>query len=108
MRQTTPTLTFTYCTRVRLYELLKQGQYEPQEPEEVVASLYIGVKGYCDRVPVENVQDFESAWLTHMKTAHSGVMQKIVDAGYALPDDVEAELAKCAEEFTSAYEPPSE
>merc|ERR1711862_220997 len=35
---------------VRLYELLKQGQYEPYEPEEVVASLFIGVKGYCDRI----------------------------------------------------------
>merc|ERR1719197_904444 len=29
---------------VRLYELLKQDQYVPMEPEEVVASLFIGVK----------------------------------------------------------------
>jgi len=91
---------------VSLYELLKQGQYEPQEPEEVVASLFISVKGYCDRVPVEAVQDFEGAWLTHMKTAHSGVLQKIIDSGYALSEDTEAALAKCAEEFTQAYTPP--
>lgn len=92
---------------VRLYELLKQGQYEPQEPEEVVASLFIGVKGYCDRIPVENVCDFEAAWLNHMKTAHAGVLKKIVDSGYALSSDVEAELAACAEEFTEAYTPPA-
>jgi len=91
---------------VRLYELLKQGQYSPQEPEEVVASLFIGVKGYCDRVAVENVQDFEEHWLAHMKTAHASVLKKIVDSGYSLAEDVEAELAKCAEEFTQAYTPP--
>merc|ERR1719413_118077 len=44
---------------VRLYELLKQGQYEPYEPEEVVAALFIGVKGYCDKIDVEHVQAFE-------------------------------------------------
>jgi len=91
---------------VRLYELLKQGQYEPQEPEEVVASLFIGVKGYCDRIPVENIQDFEGAWLTHMKTAHAGVLKSIVDSGFKMTDEIEASLAKCAEEFTSGYTPP--
>merc|ERR1712176_1338313 len=91
---------------VRLYELLKQGQYEPQEPEEVVASLFIGVKGYCDRIPVENVTDFEAAWLTHVKTAHAGVLKKIVDSGFKMTDEIETSLANCAEEFTSAYTPP--
>merc|ERR1712127_192935 len=91
---------------VRLYELLKQGQYEPQEPEEVVASLFIGVKGYCDRIPVENIQDFEAAWLTHMKSAHAGVLKMIVDSGFKMTDEIESSLANCAEEFTSAYTPP--
>jgi F-type H+-transporting ATPase subunit alpha len=92
---------------VRLYELLKQGQYEPYEPEEVVAALYIGVKGYCDRIAVENVQDFEAAWLKNMKTAHAGVLKKIVDSGYQFTPEVEKEMAKCAEEFTAAYTPPA-
>merc|ERR1719471_2382775 len=86
---------------VRLYELLKQGQYEPQEPEEVVASLFIGVKGYCDRVPVENIQDFEKAWLTHMKNAHANVLKKIVDSGFKMTDEIDTDLSNCAEEFTS-------
>merc|ERR1712113_354965 len=59
---------------VRLYELLKQGQYEPYEPEEVVAALFIGVKGYCDRIDVEHVQAFEGAFLEHVKTAHSNIL----------------------------------
>jgi proton translocating ATP synthase F1 alpha subunit len=91
---------------VRLYELLKQGQYEPQEPEEVVASLFIGVKGYCDRIPVEHIQDFEKGFLDTMKSAHSGVLKSIVDSGFKMTDDIMANLHTCAEDFTSAYTPP--
>jgi len=88
---------------VRLYELLKQGQYEPYEPEEVVASLFIGVKGYCDRIDVDKVQEFEEAFLVHVKGAHAKVLQEIVDAGYVLSEDVENKLHEIAEDFTTGY-----
>merc|ERR1712113_3530 len=90
---------------VRLYELLKQGQYEPYEPEEVVASLFIGVKGYCDRIDVEKVQEFETAFLEHMKGAHAKVLKEIVDAGYVLSEGSEKTLHEIAEDFTSGYSP---
>lgn len=90
---------------VRLYELLKQGQYEPYEPEEVVASLFIGVKGYCDRIDVEHVQAFEEAFLAHMKGAHSKILSQIVDDGYALTESVEASLHEIAEDFTNGFSP---
>merc|ERR1740136_318484 len=77
---------------VRLFELLKQGQYEPYEPEEVVAALFIGVKGYCDKIAVDNVQDFEQAFLKHVKGAHSQLLKDIVDSGYNLSEDVEKSL----------------
>merc|ERR1740117_133632 len=90
---------------VRLYELLKQGQYEPYEPEEVVASLFIGVKGYCDRIAVAHVQAFEQAFLQHVKTAHAGVLKEIVDAGYVMSDAVEKKLHEISEDFTTGYSP---
>jgi len=88
---------------VRLYELLKQGQYEPQEPEEVVASLFVGVKGYCDRIDVDQVQAFEAAFLAHVKSAHSKVLKEIVDAGYVLTEGAEKSLHEIAEDFTNGY-----
>merc|ERR1712083_347606 len=90
---------------VRLYELLKQGQYEPYEPEEVVASLFIGVKGYVDRIEVEHVQDFETAFLEHVKTAHSNILESIISAGYTLDASIEEKLHEIAEAFTSGYSP---
>ena len=89
---------------VRLYELLKQGQYMPYEPEEVVAALFIGVKGYCDRIDVENIQAFETAFLEHMKGAHAGVLKEIVDSGYKLSEDVEKKLHDISEACTSGFQ----
>jgi F-type H+-transporting ATPase subunit alpha len=89
---------------IRLYELLKQGQYQPYEPEEIVASLFIGVKGYCDRIAVDQVQEFEVAFLSHMKGAHSKVLSEIVDSGYQLTEAVDAQLHEIAEDFTSGFE----
>jgi len=90
---------------VRLYELLKQGQYEPYEPEEVVAALFCGVKGYVDRIDVEHVQAFEAQFLTHVKTAHSNVLKEIVDSGYKMTDSVDKQLHAIAEDFTTGFTP---
>merc|ERR1712190_53831 len=90
---------------VRLYELLKQGQYEPYEPEEVVAALFCGVKGYVDRIDVEHVQAFEAQFLTHVKTAHSNVLKEIVDSGYKMTDNVDKQLHAIAEDFTTGFTP---
>merc|ERR1712128_79028 len=92
---------------VRLYELLKQGQYEPYEPEEVVAALFIGVKGYCDRIAVEHVQAFEGAFLKHVKGTHADLLTRIVKSGYQLEEDVEKSLHEIAEDFTVGYTPES-
>merc|ERR1711933_252663 len=88
---------------VRLYELLKQGQYEPYEPEEVVAALFIGVKGYCDKIDVDQIQDFEAAFLEHVKSSHSKLLQEIVDGGYILTESIEKQLHSVADAFTTGY-----
>merc|ERR1712176_1578680 len=88
---------------VRLYELPKQGQYEPYEPEEVVAALFIGVKGYCDKIDVDQIQDFEAAFLEHVKSSHSKLLQEIVDGGYILTESVEKQLHSVADAFTTGY-----
>ena len=61
---------------VRLYELLKQDQYVPMECEEQVVVLFAGVRGFIDRVAVEDVIAYEKAWLEHVKP--TGVMDEIV------------------------------
>ncbi|KAH8058803.1 proton-transporting ATP synthase [Aureococcus anophagefferens] len=88
---------------VRLYELLKQGQYQPLECEEQVIILFAGVRGYIDAVDVSAIQDYEKAWLDHVKTSHPDIMKTIVGEGFVISDATEAKLGKVCEDFTAAF-----
>jgi len=88
---------------VRLYELLKQAQYVPLECEEQVVILFAGVRGYIDKVDVDAIQDYEKAWLEHVKSAHSGLIKAIVDDGMVITDATEKKLGEVCEAFTSQF-----
>ena len=47
----------------RLVEILKQGQYSPLTVPEQVVSVYAGVRGYLDKLAVNDVVRFESELL---------------------------------------------
>jgi F-type H+-transporting ATPase subunit alpha len=58
----------------RNVEILKQGQNSPMRVEEQIAIIYLGTKGLLSKVPVNKVRQFESAFLTLMRNAHSDVL----------------------------------
>jgi len=89
---------------VRLYELLKQAQYVPMEMEEIVVTLFVGVKGFADRVEVSKVSEFSRAWLNHVMTNHkAAVVDAIIKEKYTITKDIEATMMKLADEFTTSY-----
>src|SRR5690606_7569684 len=47
----------------RLTELLKQDQYSPMPVEEQVVSIFAGVNGYLDKIPVNKITEFERRYL---------------------------------------------
>jgi F-type H+/Na+-transporting ATPase subunit alpha len=61
----------------RLTELLKQGQFSPLKMEEQVVSIYSGVNGYLDAIPVAKIKSFEDGLLRTMHDKHAGVMEAI-------------------------------
>ncbi|PKU25352.1 F0F1 ATP synthase subunit alpha [Telmatospirillum siberiense] len=62
----------------RLTELLKQPQYAPMATEEEVVSIYAGVRGYLDKLAVNDVGRFEAALLSELKAKHGDILQAIV------------------------------
>lgn len=89
---------------VRLYELLKQGQYVPMEMEEIIISLYVGVRGFCDKIDVAKVSDFSKAWLKHIMTNHKAtVVDVMIKEKYTLTKDLDATMTKLADDFTKSY-----
>ncbi len=51
----------------RLTELLKQAQFSPLKMEEQVVSIYAGVNGYLDGLPVAKVKPFEEGLLRYVR-----------------------------------------
>src|ERR1700731_462203 len=61
----------------RLTELLKQPQFSPVPVEEQVVSIYAGVNGYLDPLPVNRVRAFEDGLLTTLRSKNSDVLEAI-------------------------------
>ena len=63
----------------RLVEILKQGQYSPLTVSEQVVSIYAGVRGYLDKVAVNDVVKFESEVLNEIRTKHTDLLDGIAN-----------------------------
>ncbi|WP_419815757.1 F0F1 ATP synthase subunit alpha [Glacieibacterium sp.] len=61
----------------RLTELLKQGQYKPMPFEEQVVSIFAGVNGFLDTIPVKDITRFEQALLSEVRSNHAGLLDAI-------------------------------
>ncbi|WP_106639707.1 F0F1 ATP synthase subunit alpha [Allosphingosinicella vermicomposti] len=86
----------------RLTELLKQPQFNPMPMEEQVVSIFAGVNGYLDTVPVAAVTRFESAFISHMRSDHADVLAAIRDSK-ALDDDTTAKLKSILADFVKTF-----
>ncbi|RJF88662.1 F0F1 ATP synthase subunit alpha [Oleomonas cavernae] len=76
----------------RLTELLKQAQFSPMPVEEQVVSIFAGVKGYLDKLPVAKIGEFETALLNDVRTKHAEILEAI-RTEKALSKDTETKLA---------------
>ncbi|MBD0315113.1 MAG: F0F1 ATP synthase subunit alpha [Nitrospiraceae bacterium] len=66
---------------VRMVELLKQGQYKPMPVADQVLSIYAGVNGFLDDVPVDKVQQFEADLLHYVQQHHPEVKKELTTIG---------------------------
>ena len=87
----------------RLVELLKQPQYAPLPVEEQVVSIYLGVKGHLDSVPVEDVQRFEAEFLEHVRAAKPEILADIRETS-KLSEENENKLIDAINEFKRGFQ----
>jgi F-type H+-transporting ATPase subunit alpha len=80
----------------RLVELLKQSQYSPYSAEKQVISLFLGVKGFLDSVPVAKVREFEDKIHSGLELYKKDLLTKLREAKQITPD-IEKELKQFIE-----------
>jgi F-type H+-transporting ATPase subunit alpha len=86
----------------RLTELLKQGQYSPLSMEEQVISLFSGVKGYLDTIPVKDILEFELEYLEVLRLNQPEIFEDIRTKG-TLSEETEKSLAKFLTSFCASF-----
>ena len=88
----------------RLVEILKQGQYSPLTVSEQVVSIYAGVRGYLDKVAVNDVVRFETEVLNDMRSSHADLLEAIAnekELSKENDDKLKSILDSIVEKFTS-------
>jgi F-type H+-transporting ATPase subunit alpha len=88
----------------RLTELLKQPQFSPLKVEEQVVSIYAGVNGYLDPLPVNSVRKFEDGLLRLMREQHPAILDAI-RTQKEISDDTGAKLKSAVDAYAKAFAP---
>lgn len=88
----------------RLTELLKQPQFSPVPVERQVVSLFAGMEGYLDHLPVTDIARFDRELLEYVATRAPEVYEHF-RTNADLPPEVEKILRKAVEDFKSTFVP---
>ena len=86
----------------RLTELLKQDQFSPMAVEEQVVSIFSGVRGYLDRIDLNDVNRFEREFLSDMRANHGALLEDIRTSREMSADSDKA-LTAILDEFTKKF-----
>ncbi|MGO1981090.1 MAG: F0F1 ATP synthase subunit alpha [Brachybacterium alimentarium] len=85
----------------RLMELLKQNQSSPFPMEEEVVSIWAGTTGRFDDIDVEDVRDFESHLLEHLR--HNGGVLEAIRSTSKFEPATEEELIAILDEVKKDF-----
>ncbi|MBM3185351.1 MAG: F0F1 ATP synthase subunit alpha [Bacteroidetes bacterium] len=85
----------------RNVEILKQKEGDPYPVEKQIAIIYVGTKGLIQRVPINQVKQFEKEFLTVLEAKHSDTLVALKAGKYT--DEIEAVLTKVAKEVADKY-----
>ncbi|MBT6163451.1 MAG: F0F1 ATP synthase subunit alpha [Crocinitomicaceae bacterium] len=85
----------------RNVEILKQNLNSPMRVEDQIAIIYCGVEGLLKAVPVNRVQEFETAYIDYMRSKHGETMNQLKSGKYG--DEQKQVLTAAAKELTAQY-----
>jgi F-type H+/Na+-transporting ATPase subunit alpha len=86
----------------RLVELLRQPQYSPYPVEEQVVSVWAGINGLLDEVPVDDILRFEQELLDYLR--HNGSVLQNIRETKSFDDDTAEALRGQIAEFKKGFQ----
>ena len=87
---------------IRLTEMLKQGLNVPLAVEDQIVIIYLGVKGFLDKIAVDKIAVFENNWLAFIKNNHSEILTEILTKK-EFSKELDQKLFALADNFTKNF-----
>jgi F-type H+-transporting ATPase subunit alpha len=87
---------------VRMLEVLKQGVNQPMSVERQVIAIWVGVKGFVDDIPVQDVTRFEREFLAFLDSSHPEIV-KSIETTKDLTSDNENALKEAVAKFKKGF-----
>jgi F-type H+-transporting ATPase subunit alpha len=85
-----------------MVELLKQGQYVPMPVEEQVSVIWAGINGHLDDVPLSQVREFESGFVTFLNSDYKKTQAKLMKEKMISPE-IEKDLTEAVGAFRKMF-----
>ncbi len=86
----------------RLVEILKQGQYVPQDVERQIVIIFAATQGFVDKLPISSLARYEEELFKFIETRHGDIFKSIVTKK-VLDDALKAQLKGALEEFAKVF-----
>lgn len=86
----------------RLQEVLKQKEREPLSVAEQVVSIYAGIKGHLDELPLDQVADFLAGLLKHLHTLEPQAIE-LIEQTNDLTEEAEAKVKDAIVQFKQSF-----
>lgn len=81
----------------KIQTVLTQPQFEPLPIAHQIAIIYAAVEGYLDKVPMDQILEFEKLFIKHLRQYHAGLLVEFT-AGH-WHDELEKELKDSLDNF---------
>jgi F-type H+-transporting ATPase subunit alpha len=86
----------------RMVEILKQNQYEPLSVEKQIAIIFLGVNGYLDTIPVDQIARLEKEFHQFLESNYLDVLKTIADKK-EFDDALRQKMESVCEEFIKTF-----
>ncbi len=86
---------------MRLTELMKQPQYQPEPLHLQVAVMYAGTRGHLDKIEVSRLKEWEESFLRYLDTQYPEYEKKVYE--FESLDAVEDILKQALEDFNATW-----
>ena len=86
----------------RMVELLKQPQYKPLNVVDQILSIFAGTQGYLDKVPVNQVQKWETEFLEFMNRSKKDIVDELTEKNQ-IDEDLDKKIRDTIKGFNEQF-----